>query len=329
MVCREFVNYRDVIKMKIQKIQITPALLDRSSSFSPANQGGACRGPDNGSSACRQESHHLLMMTSQYLMKSSAKKYHHINSDDIMEELAAKLSKTIILDCENEKNEAAASPRITDVKSFDEQIERICETLFQTLTSKQLERTYQRCLAIDLRQAGIQVLAEEAEIKLQYKGEQVATRKADIVLQTPSDKQWIVLELKAVRNLSSEHLKQLQFYMHHLDIDIGYLINFPHDTGFPDLPATAIYRQTILSGITEVLSDRNTRASNANAQVQIIKVERVITDNDSRAASPCVSLAQSAQTTGKFIVPIARTTGEPCKLCMKDQSYCRYHRRKG
>ena len=270
------------------------------------------------------------MMTNDFIdqlrMKSSAKKYYrHIIDDDIMEELAAKLSKTITLDCDDKKNEAAAPPRITDVKSFDDQIERICESLFHTLTSKQLERTYQRCLAIDLKHAGIQVLAEEAEIKLQYKGEQVATRRADIVLQTPSDKQLIVLELKAVRSLTSDHMKQLQFYMHHLDIDIGYLINFPHDTGFPDLPATAMFRQTILSGKTEVLSDRNIRASNANTQVQIIKVERVITADDSRAPSPCISLSQSEQKAGDFIVPIAKKTGQPCKLCMKNRSYCRYH----
>lgn len=262
-------------------------------------------------------------------MKSSANKCRTNKDDTIMEELATKLSKTIILDCNEEEKNVAASPlrRISDVKSFDDQIERICQSLFDTLTSKQLERTYQCCLAIDLKHAGIKVIVEEAEIKLQYKGERVATRKADIVLQTPSDQQFIVLELKAVQSLTSENMKQLQFYMHHLDIDIGYLINFPHDTGFPDLPATAMYRQTILSGNAGVLSDRNTRGRNANAQVQIIKVERVGTMDDNRVPSSCISLSQSAQKTGNFVAPIARSTGEPCKLCMKYQSYCTYHKR--
>jgi len=262
-------------------------------------------------------------------MKSSEKYY--INNDDIiiMEELAAKLSKTIILDGDDEDKNVAAAPtltRIRDVKSFDDQIEMICESLFHTLTSKQLEATYQKCLSIDLKHAGIKVLGEEVKIKLQYKGEEVATRRADIVLQTPSDKQWIVLELKAVSILTSEHMKQLQFYMYHFDIDIGYLINFPHDAGVPDLPSTAMYRHTILSGKTEMLSDRNTRAKNANAQVQIIKVERVITENDSSSSpAPYPSLSQSAQNIDNFIVPIAKTTGKPCKLCTKYQSYCKYH----
>ena len=285
----------------------------------------------------------------------SSKKYHIDNFH--VGELAAKLSETIILDGDNEKKRTAPPPtlpRIRDVKSFDDQIRMICESLFHTLTSKQLEATYQRCLAIDLQQAGIKVLIQEQEIKLQYKGQDVGTRRADIVLQTPSDKQWIVIELKAVSTLTSEHMQQLQFYMYHFDIEIGYLINFPRDKGFPDLPSTATYRQTILSGGTsaEMLSDRNTRARLANAQVQIIKVERVVTKEEQSPSvhndldlllepkrvvpTPVLSRAQptivarsavaARTTTSTFIVPIAKKTGEPCKLCMKYQSYCRYHK---
>ncbi len=334
--CREFVNYRNVrfaallsiicITMTAEAsandpLALLAQLTKKERVDAPRRAGGMLY---------NRQQHQNINSDDQLRMQSSVNKCYTNNEDNIMEELAAKLSKTIILDGNEEESNVAAVPlrKITDVKSFDDQIEGICQSLFHTLTSKQLERTYQRCLAIDLKHAGIKVLVEEAEIKLQYKGERVATRRADIVLQTPSDKQWVVLELKAVQMLTSEHMKQLQFYMHHLDIDIGYLINFPHDTGFPDLPSTAIYRQTILLGNADVLSDRNTRGSNANAQVQIIKVERVSTADDGRIPSPCVSLAQSTQQSGNFIAPIAKTTGEPCKLCMKQQSYCRYHREK-
>jgi len=276
----------------------------------------------------------------------SSKKY-YINNDVEVEELAAKLSKTIILDRDDENNIKKAEttplfpPRICDVKSFDDQIGQICQSLFHTLTSKQLEATYQRCLAIDLQHAGIEVLAQEREIKLQYKGRDVGTRRADIVLQTPLDKQWVVLELKALQNLTSEHMKQLEFYMYHFEIDIGYLINFPTDRGFPDLPSNAAtYRQTILSGGGIMLSDRNIRARHANAQVQIIKVERVITNEQSQSAqivtdaTPVLSSAQSSlfapylgrTTSDTFVVPIAKTTGEPCKVCTRNQSYCRNHK---
>lgn len=270
--------------------------------------------------------------TIEQLKKMMSSKKYHVNNE-VIEQLAAKLSKTIILDSDAETSVAAAqTPRIRDVQSFDDQIKPICASLFRTLTSKQLESTYQRCLAIDLQHAGIEILAHEVEIKLQYKGERVASRRADILLQTPSDKQWIVLELKAVQMLTSEHMKQLQFYMHHLDVDIGYLINFPHDDGFPDLPSTsttAMYRQTVLSGSVRGLSDRNTRAShNANAQVQIIKVELMTKDDDCRAppSNALSSPSQSVQKPDDFIVPIARSTGESCKLCLKYNSYCRYHR---
>ena len=263
---------------------------------------------------------------------SSKNKYHVNINNEAIEQLAAKLSKTIILDSDEEKNNdvaAAQTPRICDVTSFDDQIEPICTSLFRTLTSKQLESAYQRCLAIDLQHAGIEILAQEVQIKLQYKGEDVATRRADILLQT-QDKQWIVLELKAVKMLTSEHMKQLQFYMHHLDVDIGYLINFPHDEGFPDLPSTAsMYRQTVLSGNSGELSDRSTRASNACSQVQIIKVELMAKDDSSAPPSDALSLpsqSQSVRNADAFIVPIARSTGEPCKLCLKYNTYCRYHR---
>jgi hypothetical protein len=60
------------------------------------------------------------------MIKSSENRSVYINNDDniIMEELAVKLTKTIILDGDEDKNVAAPTlPRIRDVKSFDEHIE--------------------------------------------------------------------------------------------------------------------------------------------------------------------------------------------------------------
>ncbi len=42
-----------------------------------------------------------------------------------------------------------------------------------------------------------------------------------------------MIELKAVKHLSSDNMEQLYYYMAHLRCNIGYLINFPHETGFP------------------------------------------------------------------------------------------------
>ncbi len=68
-----------------------------------------------------------------------------------MEQLAAKLSKTIILDGDAEAETSytptptpTPTPRIRDVKSFDDQVESICAHLFRALKSKQLESTYRR-----------------------------------------------------------------------------------------------------------------------------------------------------------------------------------------
>lgn len=168
-------------------------------------------------------------------------------------------------------------PRICDMDRFDDNVVEICQALFHSLSSQQLEGTFQRCLALDLQSAGIR-LCQEVPIELTYRGEIVGHRRADIVLETPSDRQKAVLELKAVAKLTSEHVKQLQFYMHHLEIDTGYLINFPHDRGFPDVPTTTTegmyFFATRLSGTEDAPGDRSTRTHHASDEVQIIRYER-------------------------------------------------------
>jgi GxxExxY protein len=232
-------------------------------------------------------------------------------------------------------------PRIEDVEALDRELPELCSSIFDALSSKELEATFQHCLALDLTEAGIQI-EQEVEIQLTYKGRRVGSRRADIVLQVPSDGQRIVLELKAVGTLTSEHLKQLQFYMHHLHIDKGYLINFPHDTGFPDIPAVAldgsVFKHEVILGDPTQLSNRSTRGRHANAMVQIIKVVRSQSRSISTLFVPPVAkvgisssikagISSSVDTviSSRFQVPIAKTTGMPCKLCTKSQAYCRFH----
>jgi len=123
-----------------------------------------------------------------------------------------------------------------------------------------------------------------SSITLKYKGRSVGTRRADLVLKT-KDASSFVLELKVTATLTPDNLKQLEFYMHYLDINVGYLINFPHDSGFPDFPRRdeagvcgggddSVFIQTLLLGSPGVLSDRSFRGKHDNASVQIVKVER-------------------------------------------------------
>jgi hypothetical protein len=69
--------------------------------------------------------------------------------------------------------------------------------------------------------------------------------------------------------------------MHYLNINVGYQINFPHDSGFSDVSLNSgaggggcVFIQKVLSGTPGVLSDRSFRGKHEDAFVQIIKVER-------------------------------------------------------
>ena len=231
-------------------------------------------------------------------------------------------------------------PRIEDVEDLDLELPELCSSIFDALSSKELEATFQQCLAMDLTTAGVHI-EQEVEIPLMYKGTRVGSRRADIVLQTPpSDGQRVVLELKAVGTLTSEHLKQLHFYMHHLNIDRGYLINFPHDSGFPDIPVAvggSVFKSEVVLGDPQ-LSDRTTRGKHADAMVQIVKVARILKPSSivSRQTVQSFSGLQSSgveassphnsRPISTFVPAIAKSTGKPCILCTRAQAYCKHHK---
>jgi GxxExxY protein len=224
-----------------------------------------------------------------------------------------------------------AAPAISDAASLEEHLPKICTAIYKQLSSRQLEATYQRCLAIELKSAGV-LVAQEVELLLCYKGERVGTRRADLVLTT-KDGCRAIAELKAVASLSSEHLKQLEFYMHHFKIDTGFLVSFPHDSGFPevDLPgrAPSIFDWRVLSGADAHLSDRHTHGKQADAAVQIIMVTRraapVRGESSAQPSSPPIPEALHTPTetpSGHFGVT---KQGVACKLCIKYGGFCAMH----
>jgi GxxExxY protein len=82
------------------------------------------------------------------------------------------------------------------------------------------EVIYQRCLAIELRKAGIS-FEREKEQKIYYDGEEVGTRRADFIVENQ-----VVVELKALINLEPVHLAQAKNYVVAYNFQIGLLINF-------------------------------------------------------------------------------------------------------
>ena len=82
------------------------------------------------------------------------------------------------------------------------------------------EVIYQRALAIEMKMQGIE-FSREFEMKLQYKGHDIGTRRVDFYVE---DK--IMVEIKALINLEDVHLAQAMNYLEAYDLEIGLLINF-------------------------------------------------------------------------------------------------------
>lgn len=82
------------------------------------------------------------------------------------------------------------------------------------------EVIYQRCLAIELKKAGLGFAREQEHI-IYYEGIEVGTRRADFVIENK-----IVVEIKAMVNLEDVHLAQAKNYVVAYDFPNGLLINF-------------------------------------------------------------------------------------------------------
>jgi GxxExxY protein len=82
------------------------------------------------------------------------------------------------------------------------------------------EVIYQRCLAIELANAGIR-FEREVEQPIYYQCKNVGTRRADFVIENK-----LVVELKAVIGLEDVHLAQAKNYVVAYNFEKGLLINF-------------------------------------------------------------------------------------------------------
>ena len=83
-----------------------------------------------------------------------------------------------------------------------------------------LEKVYENALRIDLTDAGLAV-DQQRPIPVTYHGEVIGDYFADLVVDNR-----LIIELKAVYNLATEHEVQLVHYLAATGIDDGLLINF-------------------------------------------------------------------------------------------------------
>lgn len=85
-----------------------------------------------------------------------------------------------------------------------------------------LEQVYQNALYKELLRRGLKTECQK-EIMVYYKGESVGRYVADMVVENK-----IILELKAVQSLRTEHEWQLINYLKATGIEVGLLLNFGH-----------------------------------------------------------------------------------------------------
>ncbi|MCR9133262.1 MAG: GxxExxY protein [bacterium] len=82
------------------------------------------------------------------------------------------------------------------------------------------EVIYQRCLAIELTNCGLN-FHREFEMDIYYKSNHVGKRRADFLIEGK-----ILLEIKALIQLEDAHLAQAMNYLEAYNLPIGLLINF-------------------------------------------------------------------------------------------------------
>ena len=88
------------------------------------------------------------------------------------------------------------------------------------MRSGYMEAVYQKCLAIELKKAGLRFM-QEVEMSIYYDGICVGKRRVDFMVEEK-----IIVEIKALYDITDQHLAQGLNYLETHHLEIGLLINF-------------------------------------------------------------------------------------------------------
>ncbi len=92
--------------------------------------------------------------------------------------------------------------------------------IYDELGSGFLESVYEKALMIELKDIGLKA-DNQKSLDVYYKNQLVGEFKSDIIAE---DK--IIIEIKAVTNLTTQHEAQLINYLKATGIKVGLLVNF-------------------------------------------------------------------------------------------------------
>ena len=87
-----------------------------------------------------------------------------------------------------------------------------------------LENIYEEALKVELERQGISFQSQK-EVEIQYGGVPVGLHRLDLLVENK-----IIVELKAVKELSDIHFAQLRSYLKATGLKVGLLLNFAQPT---------------------------------------------------------------------------------------------------
>lgn len=90
----------------------------------------------------------------------------------------------------------------------------------KTLGNGFQELIYHRALAVEMKKQCLNFVREQ-EMKVEYKGEEVGTRRVDFFVENK-----IMVEIKAITKLEDVHLAQAKNYLEACNMQVGLLLNF-------------------------------------------------------------------------------------------------------
>lgn len=110
--------------------------------------------------------------------------------------------------------------------SDDELVKMIVGAAFEVrkrLPQGYLESTYENAMMVELKMQGLDV-ENQVSMRVDYKGVEVGVFRADLLVEKR-----VIVEIKAVSQLSKIHEMQLVNYLQTTHIDNGVLVNFGGD----------------------------------------------------------------------------------------------------
>ncbi|HNW99211.1 MAG TPA: GxxExxY protein [Bacteroidales bacterium] len=102
-----------------------------------------------------------------------------------------------------------------------------------------LEKVYERAMLYELQILGLNA-DNQTPVKVEYKNKLVGDYFADIIVEEK-----VIIELKAVENIISEHEVQLVNYLKATNIEVGLLLNFGPKPQYKRRVLTEEYKNAI------------------------------------------------------------------------------------